>query len=89
MVILDVSVPTLGRFEILDDFSIQDVSLLSTTGVKETETLTHVMRSKDAPWNVKKDVFLASLASLYNLDEKDVTFHSINEPELQVEPEET
>jgi hypothetical protein len=87
MVILDVSVPTLGRFFINDDLSTEEVLLLPSTTDEEMKILEESMQRKDAPWLFKSEVLLASLASVFNVDKEFVTFHLNNEPDPISEPE--
>lgn len=82
MVVLDVTVPFLGRFEIHDDLSITDYSLLPQTTADEIATIVATMQSKAGFGRTPLDVLSATLSSLYLADPK----HFIINNEVNVPP---
>lgn len=87
MVIAELTVPFLGRFAVNDDMSITDVSLLPSVTEEKIAFLSRVLKQKDSPFDTKKDVILAALSSIYDVVPETVTWNSLNEPELVIEPE--
>lgn len=87
MVILEVTVPTFGRFFVHDDLSIEEILLLPSTGEDEVRVLQETMQRKDSPWALKSEVLLASLSTVFNVSAEFVTFHRNKEPDPDTEPE--
>ena len=87
MIILDVTIPTLGRFEVLDDFTIRDFDLNTEVTERELETLSEYMRVRHTFGTTYSECLLSAMASLYGMPAEMVTWHARNEPLVMVEPE--
>ncbi len=83
MVILEVSVPTLGRFLVHDDYSMEEV--LYIPGIyedsPEVQTLGQILQENASPFRYYLNVLEASLVILYGAP-VEVTVHTNNQPEV-------
>lgn len=87
MVVLDVTVPFLGRFQVEDDFQITDYSLLHTVTDRDLEVITSTMRAKHGLGASYQDTLEAALASIYGFPSELLTVNSANEPEVNLTDE--
>lgn len=77
MITLDVTVFPLGRFFVHDDYGIEEVLLLPSTGDEEIKWLEEVMKRIAVPYGEPRQTLLNALARTYRLDETDCDFHLV------------